>query len=171
MDDSIRLRLFQWTLASSTTKWYIKFPWGFFNELNTLARDFLTHYQLPIWYETRTEILSSFKKSSSIHIFNHIHEWRRRRCLIKVPLPNQILDEWFTKSLVSPIAHDVSMGGVVTEDQTISRAQYLDLVYSQMGKLYDLIPDDPRPSTNPTPTPPLDSHVVYGVIGTFHIET
>jgi hypothetical protein len=53
----------------------------------------------------------------------------------------------------------------------ISHAQYLDLIYSQMGTLYDLIPDAPRPSTNPTPTPPVASHVVDGVIGTFHTET
>jgi hypothetical protein len=34
-----------------------------------------------------------------------------------------------------------------------------------------LIPDAPRPSTNPTPTPPTTYHVVDGVIGTFHAET
>jgi hypothetical protein len=71
--------------------------------------------------------LSSFKQSSSTHISDHIHEWRRRRCLIKVPLPNQLLAEWFTKSLIGPIAHDVSMGGVITKEQAISHAQYLDL--------------------------------------------
>jgi hypothetical protein len=59
----------------------------------------------------------------------------------------------------------------VTEEEEISHAQYLDLVYSQMGTLYDLIPDAPLLSTNPTPTPPVDSHVVYGVITTFHDET
>jgi hypothetical protein len=131
MDDSIRLRLFQRTLMGSATKWYIELPRGFFNDFNTLAMAFLTHYQLPIRYETRTKILSSFKQSSSTHISDHIHEWRRRRCLIKVPLPDQLLAEWFTKSLIGPIAHDVAMGGVVTEEQAISRAQYLDLVYSQ----------------------------------------
>ena len=41
------------------------------------------------------------------------------------------------------------MGGVVTEEQAISQAQYLDLVYSQSGTLYDLIPQAPRPSTDP----------------------
>jgi hypothetical protein len=34
-----------------------------------------------------------------------------------------------------------------------------------------LIPDAPHPFTNPTPTPPATSHVVDGVIGTFHVET
>jgi hypothetical protein len=40
-----------------------------------------------------------------------------------------------------------------------------------MGTLYDLIPGAPRPSTIPTPTLPVASHVVDGVIGTFHVET
>jgi hypothetical protein len=78
-------------------KWYIELPWGLFNDFNTLSMVVLTHYQFPIRYEMRTEILSSFKQSSSIHIFYHIHEWRRRTCLIKVPLPNQRLADWFTK--------------------------------------------------------------------------
>jgi hypothetical protein len=63
------------------------------------------------------------------------------------------------------------MGGVFIEEKMISHAQYLDIVYSQTGTLYDLIPDAPRPSTNPTPTPPTNSHVVDGVIGTFHAKT
>jgi hypothetical protein len=132
--------------------------------------DFLTHYQLPICYETGTEILSSFKKSSATHISDHIHEWRRRRRLIKIDLPDQLLAEWFTKSFISKIARDISMGGVVTEEQAISRAQYLDLVYSQTSTLYDLIPDAPRPSTTATSTTPTTSHVVDGVIGTFHAD-
>jgi hypothetical protein len=81
------------------------------------------------------------------------------------------LAELFTKSLIGPIAHDVSMGGVVTEEQAIIRAQYLDLVYSQTGTLYDLIPNAPFPSTNPTPALPVSSHASDGVIDTFHAET
>jgi hypothetical protein len=115
--------------------------------------------------------LSSFKQSSPTHISDHIHEWRRRRCLIKVPLLDQLLAEWFTKSLIGPIARDVSMGGVIIKYHVISHAQYLDLVYSQMKILYDLILDAPCPSTNPTPTPLVSSHVVDHVIGTFHDET
>ena len=51
------------------------------------------------------------------------------------------------------------MGGVVTKYQAISQAQYLDLVYSQSGTLYDLIPQAPRPSTDPAKPPtevPID---------------
>ena len=55
------------------------------------------------------------------------------------------------------------MGSVVTEEKDISRAQYLDLVYSQSGTLYDLIPQAPLPSTDPAKPPtkvPLD-----GIVG------
>jgi hypothetical protein len=170
IDDSIRLRLFQITLTGSAMKWYIELPQGFFTDFNTLAMAFLTHYQLPIHYETRTEILSSFKQNKATHISNHIHEWRRRRRLIKLKLPDQLLAEWFTKSFVNDIGHDIAMGGVVMEERAIIHAQYLDLVYSQMGTLYDLLPDAPHPSTSATSTTPATSHAVDGVIGTFHAQ-
>ena len=55
------------------------------------------------------------------------------------------------------------MGGAVTEEQAISRAQYLDLVYSQSRTIYDLIPQAPCPNTDPVKRPtevPVD-----GVVG------
>ena len=61
-----------------------------------------------------------------------------------------MLADWFTKSLLPPIAQDVAMGDVITEEQAISRSQYLDLVYSQSKTLYDLIAQAPLPSTDPT---------------------
>jgi hypothetical protein len=54
MDDSIRLRLFQRTLTGAATKWYIELSRNSFVDFNSLAMDFLTHFQLPIWYETGT---------------------------------------------------------------------------------------------------------------------
>jgi hypothetical protein len=103
MDDSIRLRLFQRTLTGAAAKWYIELPRGFFSDFNTLAMAFLTHYQLLICYDTGTEILTSFKQITSTHISDHIHEWRQRRRLIKLELPDQLLAEWFTKSFVKKI--------------------------------------------------------------------
>jgi hypothetical protein len=82
---------------------------------------FLTHFQLPIQYEMGTEILTSLRQTTSIHISDHIHECRQRRRLIKVVIPNQLLAEWFTKSLLPQIARDVAMGGVVTEEEAIAR--------------------------------------------------
>ena len=55
------------------------------------------------------------------------------------------------------------MGGAITEEQSISRAQYLDLVYSQSETLYDLIPQAPCPSTDlakPSVEVPVD-----GIVG------
>jgi hypothetical protein len=145
MDDSIRLRLFQRTLTGSAAKWYIELPRASFHDFNSLAMSFLTHFQLPIRYETGTELLTSLRQTTSIHISDHIHEWRRRRRLIKAVIPDQLLVEWFTKSLLPQIARDVAMGGVVTEEEAIARAQYLDLVYSQSGTLYELIRTLPVP--------------------------
>jgi hypothetical protein len=78
---------------------------------------FLTHYQLPIHYERGTRILNSFKHTKANHISNHIHEWRRRRCLIKLNLPDQLLVEWFMKSFVNKISHDISMGGIAPKNR------------------------------------------------------
>jgi hypothetical protein len=44
------------------------------------------------------------------------------------------------------------MGGAITKEETIARAQYLDLVYSQFGTLYDLLPNVARANTNPSKT-------------------
>ena len=56
------------------------------------------------------------------------------------------------------------MGGVVIEEQAISHAQYLDLVYSHSKTLYDLIPNSPHPNTDhakPPAEPPM-----HGIVGT-----
>ena len=58
------------------------------------------------------------------------------------------------------------MGGAVTEEQAISWDQYLDLVYSQSETLYDMIPQDPRPSTDPAK--PHAETPMDGVIGSIH---
>jgi hypothetical protein len=77
MDDSIRLRLFQRTLTSSASKWYIELPHASFHDFNSLSMSFLTHFQLPIRYEMGTKLLTSLRQTTSIHISDHIHEWRR----------------------------------------------------------------------------------------------
>ena len=110
-----------------------------------------------------TNILNSLQQNTSTHIFDHTHEWRRQRRLIKAPIPDQLLAYWFTKSLFPPISRDVAMGNAVTEEQDIIRAQYLDLVYYESSTLYDLIPNTPHPNTNPT-KPPAENPV-DGVLG------
>jgi hypothetical protein len=70
--------------------------------------------------------------------------------LIKAPILEQLLTDWLTKSLLPPIAHDVTMGNIVTEEKDINHAQYLDFVHYQYGTLYDLITHAPRLSNDPT---------------------
>ena len=88
------------------------------------------HFQLPIRYETGTELLTSLPQSTSTHIFYHIHEWRRRRRLIKATIPGEFVADWFLKSLLPAIAKDVAMSGAITEEELILRAQQLDLIYA-----------------------------------------
>ena len=120
MDDSVHLRLFQRTLTGTTAKWYIELPQHSFVDFGSLATVFLTHFQLPIRYEMSTSLLTSLCQNTSTHISDHIHEWRRKRRLIKTPILDQLLVDWFTKSLFPPIARDVAMGGDVSEEQSIS---------------------------------------------------
>jgi hypothetical protein len=89
--------------------------------------------------------------------------------MIKAVIPNILLAEWFTKSLLPPIARDVAMGGTVTEEQAIARAQYLDLVYSQSGTLYDLLPNVARANTDPS-KPSSSSHA-DGFIGSVKTQS
>jgi hypothetical protein len=130
MDDSIRLCIFQHVLMASAAKWYIELQRGYFKYFNSLAMAFLTYFQLPIRYRNGTKILTSLHQTNSIHVSDHIHEWRQRQRLIKATIPKQLFVEWFTKSMLPLNDRDVAMGGVVTEEEAIASTQYLDLVYS-----------------------------------------
>jgi len=70
--------------------------------------------------------------------------------------------------LLPSITEDLANRGVVTEEQVIACAQYLDLIYTQSSTLYENIPDAPRPefSIPPPPKSNKDSHAGDGVIGT-----
>ena len=96
------------------------------------------------------------------HISDHIHEWQRHRRMVKTYVPDQLLAEWFIKSLLPSIIEDVANGGVVTEEQVFSCAQYLDLIYTQSGTLYDKVPHSPSSEFSVPPPPKLnnDSHAV-----------
>ena len=83
--------------------------------------------------------------------------------MVKAPILDALLADWFTKLLLPKISCDVAMSGVVTEEDVIRRAQHLDLIYSQLGTLYDIIPQAPRPSNDKPWTAPRPR--VDGVIG------
>lgn len=64
---------------------------------------------------------------------------------MEVQIPDALLADWFTKSLLPNISCDVAMSEVITEEDVIRHAQHLDLIYSQSGTLYDIIPQGPQP--------------------------
>lgn len=161
LDGSIHLSLFQRTLTGFAAKWYIELARGTFQDFNSLSMAFLMHFQLLIHYEMGTHLITSLKQDMTTHIFDHIHEWRRRHCLIKFQIPNQLLTDWFTTSFINLIAKDIAMGACVTKEKAIVHAQYLDLVYSQSSTLYDFFLDGPRPGTYKA----LSTPYVNGVIG------
>lgn len=93
--------------------------------------------------------------------------------MVKTYVLDQLLAEWFIKSLLPPITEDVAKGGVITEEKFIAHAQYLDLVYTQSGTLYDKIPDAPRPefSIPPPPKSNNDSRAGNGMFGKHKISS
>ena len=60
------------------------------------------------------------------------------------------------------------MGSVITKDQDISHAQFLDLVYSLSSTLYDLIPHTPHPTSDPSR--PITEPLTDGVLGSFQTQ-
>ena len=71
--------------------------------------------------------------------------------------------EWFLKSLLPYISKDVSTSGVTTEEEAIFKDRQLDLIYSQSGILYEIIPDAPRSSTDTTK--PKSGPHADGIVG------
>lgn len=107
--------------------------------------------------------MTSQRQNTSTHISDHIHEWRRRRRLIKAQIPDQVLANWFVKSLLPTIAKDVALSGAATEEEVIMRAEHLYLISSQYGVIYEILPNAPRSFPDTTKTIP-GPHA-HGVIG------
>ena len=126
VDDSIGLRFFQWTLTRTVAKWYIELLCNKFTYFSSLEMVFLTRFQLPILYDMGTKILTSLSKSTSTHISNHMHEWRRHRRLIKVEILDQFLIDWFVKSLFPTLSKDVAISGAMIEEKLIQSSQQTD---------------------------------------------
>jgi len=92
--------------------------------------------------------------------------------MVKTYVPDKLLAEWFIKYLLPSIIENVAKGGVITEEQVISYAQYLDLIYTQSGMLYDKIPHAPHLNQSiPPPSSNRDSHAGDGVIGSLSMQT
>jgi hypothetical protein len=76
--------------------------------------------------------------------------------------------EWFLKSLFPYISKDVSISRVTFEEEAIFKAQQLNLIYSQSGMLYEILPDALR--SNYDPRQNLGPHV-DGIIGSANAKT
>ena len=121
-NDTLQLRLFQRTLTSAATKWYIELPSAAFGSFWDLANVFLNHFQLLVRYDAGTDLLSTFRQDKAAHISDHIQEWRRRKRLIKAIIPPKFLLEWFLKSLLPYISKDVSISRVTNQEEAILKA-------------------------------------------------
>jgi hypothetical protein len=99
----------------------------------SLAKAFLTFFQLPIRHDNGLELLSNFKQNLGIHIADHIHEWHRQRILCKAETTKQQCLDWFLRSLVSLLSKYVASTLPQLEEEAISKAQQYDLIYSQSG--------------------------------------
>jgi hypothetical protein len=165
MEDSVRLRLFQRTLTGPSAKWYVEEKSGSHTTFESLAKAFLTFFQLPIRHDNGLELLSNFKQSSATHIADHIHEWRRRRSLCKAETTKQQCLDWFLRSLVALLGKDVASTFPQSEEEAISKAQQYDLIYAQSGYLYTVLPDLPKPVPFGQDKPGM-SHSADGLIGT-----
>jgi hypothetical protein len=91
--------------------------------------------------------------------------------LVKAPISDALLADWFMKSLLPKISCDVAISGVVIEEDVIRRAQHLNLIYSQSGTLYDIISQAPRPSNDkPQTTPGPHADSVIGFVSTTSVS-
>jgi hypothetical protein len=125
-------------------KWYIELDRSRYSSFGELAMAFLNHFQLPVRNDVGTDFLANFEQTTADHISNHIREWRRRKSLIKVPVPPAFLLEWFLKYLVPQLSKDVAKSRVYSEEDTIMRAQQFELIYSQSSLLFNILPDVPH---------------------------
>jgi len=108
--------------------------------------EFLKHFHMSICYETETKILTTLCQNTSTHIFNHIHGLRRRTRLVNAPISYKLLDGLFCKYILPTIEKYVTFSGAIVEEQVIFRSQHLDIIYHNLGMLYELIPNAPHTS-------------------------
>ena len=125
---------------------------------------FLQYFQIPIRYDEGVEFLLSYHQNTMTHITDHIHEWQWRRSLCKIRLDDMIFLDWFLKTLLPPIAKDITSEHPQSKEEAILKAQQFDLIYAQSGYLYNVIPDAPHAGTSYRDAPRA-SHAIDSIIG------
>ena len=96
-------------LTEDAAKWYIELDTTSYSDFSSLAQTFLTHFQLPTWYDLDSNLLSNFKQDDSTSISDNIHEWCHRNRFVGTKLPDEILCKWFILPLRPQISKDVSI--------------------------------------------------------------
>jgi hypothetical protein len=152
-------------LIGPSTKLYVEEKYGPHVTFESLAKEFFTLFQLPIRHDNGLELLSEFKQTFATHITDHIHEWCRKHSLCKAEATKQQCLNWFLKSLVSFLAKDVAATFPQSKEESISKAQQFERIYSQSGYLYMVLLDALRPMPFKQDKPGM-SHSVDGLIGT-----
>lgn len=130
VDDTIRLRLFQHTLIGVATKWYVEQPSATHGTFSALATVFLTYFQLPIHHDSGMELLTHFTQTSIVRILDRLHEWQQHRSFCKAKLDDWFLLELFVKTITTKISKDVVQKNPISEEDAISKAQQLKLIYT-----------------------------------------
>ena len=77
---------------------------------------------------------------------------------------NLIFLDWFLKTLLPPIAKDVTSEHPQSKEEAILKSQQFDLIYAQSGYMYTVIPDAPRLGTSYEDASGA-SHTADGIIG------
>ena len=77
------------------------------------------------------ELLTHFRQTPTIHISDHLHEWRQRRSLCKAKLDDRVLLDLFLKTLMVEISEDVVQHKPTSEEDAKNKAQQLELIYTQ----------------------------------------
>jgi hypothetical protein len=119
-------------------KWYIGQPTRSHLNFTSLIIMFLTLFQFPIRCDEGAKVFLSFHQTTTTHIMDHIHEWctQQRLCKIKLDYSNFLYR--FFKSVIPIIAKDVLSTMPQTEEESIFKAQQLDLIYAQSSYLYTI---------------------------------
>lgn len=129
----------------------------------TLAKAFLSYFQLPLWYDIGIDLLTTFCQSCATWLTNHVQEWcRRRSAHCAPPSKDCVYLDWFLRSLLSPIGKYVVPHFPQTEEEALQTALIYDLIYEQSGYVYTIIPDLPHPRS---PNALGTSHTTDGIIG------
>ena len=100
---------------------------------------FLQYFQLPVRYDDGVEILLSCSQSTTTHITDHIHKWQQRCSLCKIQLDDRIFLDWFLKTLLLPIAKDITSECPQSKEEAILKAQQFELICAQSGYLYTVV--------------------------------